>query len=273
MRSAFSAARARSDGIGGGVVIRRTISDWYTNAEGRDRSDSRHDWENDDQPDRTPDAWLDRLQPASRVGYTRPSGGSVSKVAPANAGRLTDRKRRDLADAARDLRHRMPNIKDSTIARHLRQDGWPQVSVDQIRAALRAHPSPRHRQQSPARHSEARKTATKKPGTATVTSSPSAIKPTGSPAVARGQQSLAQVAHAMRATFPQLGMKKLTKQVRGRGWPTATVKQVEAALQRPRPKQPVSSRPIASRAVRSPQPDTCFACGVVPSLLGTCRCS
>lgn len=258
------------------MVIRRTISDWYTNAEGRDSSDSRHDWENDDQPDRTPDVWLDRLQPASREGSIRPSRGSASRITSGNAGRRAKPTQRDLADAARALRNRTPNIKDSTIARHLRQDGWPQVSVDQIREALRANPAPPRRQRSPGRPSEAQEVAPKQKhqksrGTITIVSPPTAT----SPAATRGKQSLTEVAHAMRAKYPQLAMKKLTRQVQGRGWPMATVKQVEAALQQPRPKRPVRSRPapVPAPVVRVPQPEKCFACGVVPSLLGICRCS
>lgn len=257
------------------MVIRRTISDWYTNAEGRDSSDSRHDWEHDDQPDRTPDVWLDRLQPASRAGYARPSGGSASKVTSGNADRRTKPTQRDLADAARALRERMPGIKESTIARHLRQDGWSQVSSDQVRAALRAHPAPPRRQPLLSRPSGAPRITPKQQGTVTVISPPTATMPTRSPAAKRGRPSLAEVAHAMRAKYPQLDMKKLRKQVQGRGWPMATLKQVEAALQQPRPTRPVRSRPapVTRPVARAPKPDTCFACGVVPSLLGTCRCS
>lgn len=260
----------------GSVVVRRTISDWYTNAEGRNSSDSRHDWENDDQPDRTPDVWLDRLKPTDRAGYTRSSRGSASTGTSGKASRRTVPTRRDLADAARGLRERMPGIKDSTIVRHLRQDGWSQVSVDQVRAALRAHPAPPRRQPLPNRPSEAPKIAPKQQqDTVTVISPRTAAKPASTPAAARGRQTLAEVARAMRAKYPQLGMKKLTKQVQGRGWPMATLKQVEAALQEPRATRPVRSRPasMSFSAVRAPQPDTCFACGVVPSILGTCRCS
>lgn len=262
------------------MVIRRTISDWYTNAEGRDSSDSRHDWENDDQPDRTPDVWLDRLQPASREGYTRPSGGFASKATSGNADRRAKPTQRDLAGAARALRERVPGIKDSTIARRLRQDGWSEVSCDQVRAALRAHPAPPRRQPPSERPSKARRVAPKQKqqqshGTITIISPPTATKPAGKPAAAGGNQTLAEVARVVRMRYPQLGMKKLTKQVQARGWPTATLKQVEAALQQPRPKPPVQKRPapLSFPVARDPLPDTCFACGVVPSLLGTCRCS
>lgn len=262
------------------MVIRRTISDWYTNAEGRYSSDSRRDWENDDQPDRTPDVWLDRLQPASRAGDARPSRGSASRANSGIAGRRTAPTQRDLADAARALRERMPTIKDSTIARHLRQDGWPQVSADQIRKALSAHPALPRRQSPPVRSSKARRVAPKQrqqqfQGVSTTIGSPTPTKPAGSSTPARGSQTLAEVARAMRVKHPHLGMRKLTKQVHAHGWPTATLKQVEEALQRPRPERSARDRPapLSFPAARDPQPDTCLACGVVPSLLGTCRCS
>ena len=290
--------------------MRRTIADWYANAEGRDSADFRHDWENDDRIDRTPDTWLDRLKPSERVAGSRPSLRGASTARPSGGNALSQRR---LADAARELQARMRGIKDATIARHLQQSGWPNVSAEQIRQALSSHPARPIKQpgratakpQPPAVSSQSTTrttTRTKAGGTITVVS-PSTGRPplqtkpsragrvTTSPARAhqeatcgmstRELRSLAEVVRKIEAKKPNIGIKRLAKEVKARGWARATKEQVEAArrLPLPDPPRPTPPRPKVQvlaptpRTVRPPHPDACLACGVVPTLLGSCRCS
>ncbi len=277
------------------MVIRRTINDWYTNAEGRNTYDSRHDWANDDLPDRTPDSWLDRLEPIVQGVSRRPTRGAGS---PSSSSRTAGRNvstQRDLAEAARALQARMRGIKDATIARHLRQSGWPEVSANHVRDALRAHPAQPERHPAPKSRVQPRSAGQEKgrqraQGGVRVVTPPAAIRKTTQPSKAAREKpspSLAEVAHFVRARFPRLGIKNLTKKVQERGWPTATRRQVETALQQPPPsaltiavQQPspptlkIFRTPAAIPREATPaRPDACFACGVVPSPLGACRCS
>ncbi|MCZ7437726.1 hypothetical protein O7598_15065 [Micromonospora sp. WMMC241] len=284
--------------------MRRSIADWYSNAEGRDSADFRRDWENDDRPDRTPDSWLDRLKPSERPAAARPSRRSASTSRRSSPGRVPTQ--RDLADAARELQARMRGIKDKTLVRHLQQSGWPDVTADQIRHALRSHPARSNAQThrtapAPAPTPTSSTTRAKSGGTITVIFPPTnppppkksrgTIKvitpPTGTrksakvTTAARNRPSLAEVVRAVQASHPGIGIKLLAQEVRARGWPTATKKEVQSARQslRPIPPQPTPAmlKALAStsslRTVRAPHPDACFACGVVPSALGSCRCS
>ncbi|MBY8870488.1 hypothetical protein K7640_01365 [Micromonospora sp. PLK6-60] len=288
--------------------MRRTIANWYANAEGRNSADFRQDWENDDRPDRTPDTWLDRLKPSERPAAARPSGRSAPASRRSSPGRVPTQ--RDLADAARELQARMRGIKDTTIARHLRQSGWSHVSAEQVRQALRSHPARSNAQSqrpvtvppTPATAPQSTTTRTKSGGTITVIFPPTNPPPptkkskgkitvTASPTAKRKQTRastpaherppLAEVIRAVQARHPGLGIKLLVQEVRAGGWPAATRKEVEAArqslLSTPPPRTPATLKAQASasslRTARAPHPDACFACGVVPSPLGTCRCS
>ncbi|MFG1674630.1 hypothetical protein [Micromonospora sp. NPDC049282] len=275
--------------------MRRTIADWYSNAEGRDSADFRRDWENDDRPDRTPDTWLDRLKPSERAAAVPPARPSALTSRGSMRGKVPTQ--RGLADAARELRGRMPGIKDKTLVRHLRQSGWLDVSEEQVRKALRAHPA-RPSVQSrgtttattpPSANPKPAKTRTRDGGTITVIHPPTnpppktkargTIKVVSAPAAtrkpaktgtsSRERHALADVVRAVQASQPGIGIKQLTQEIRARGWPTATRKQVESARHSLRPSPP----PPVLRTVRTPRPDACFACGVVPSPLGSCRCS
>ncbi|MEV0005393.1 hypothetical protein AB0H28_24330 [Micromonospora sp. NPDC050980] len=265
--------------------MRRTITDWYANAEGRDAADFRRDWENDDRPDRNPDTWLDRLKPSERPVAARSSRRAASTSRRSSPGRVPTQ--RELADAARELQARMRGIKDKTLVRHLRQSGWPDVSAEQVRKALRAHPVRSNAQSHrtvivPTRTQTSSTTRAKSGGTITVITPPTATrKPAKVTTAARNRPSLAEVIRVVQASHPGIGIKLLAQEVRARGWPTATKKQVQAARQslRPIPPQPTPAmlKALAStsslRTVRAPHPDACFACGVVPSALGSCRCS
>ncbi|MFE0592653.1 hypothetical protein [Micromonospora echinospora] len=270
------------------MVIRHSVNDWYTNAEGRSGAEFRYDWENDDQPDRTPDSWLDRHQSVGRVAASRPTRATVNRSAPGTSSRRNDSTQRELANAARALQARMRGVKDQTLARHLRQGGWAGVTAEQVRDALRAHPE---EQQAPGIHilpgkPDPPRKKQQSHGTITVINPPTVSRTTARTSKpARTTPSMAEVARALRAKDPKISIEKLTKQVQARGWVTATVKKVRTALKEPpRPaparKQqktatPRQTRPtvVALPAARAPHPDACFACGVVPSLLGTCRCS
>ncbi|MEH0972808.1 hypothetical protein V6U77_16950 [Micromonospora sp. CPCC 205546] len=271
------------------MVTKRTINDWYANAEGRGSSDFRHDWENDDLPDRTPDVWLDRLQSKGRAATTSPARQRAPRPAAAGASpnRQSSLRQQNLADAARALKARMRGVKDTTIARHLAQNGWPAVSAAQIREALRAYPAQTRKQLTPKGQSAPRgiEPAKKKQqsyGTITIISPPTATrKPTGNDGAVPVPQALVKAAHAAHAWHPQLGIKQLTREVRKLGWHGVTQEQVQAALlKRPLPPQSGPSLrsvpvpvPVPRPVERAPHPDACFACGVVPSLLGMCRCS
>ncbi|MEU4645165.1 hypothetical protein [Micromonospora sp. NPDC023814] len=266
------------------MVIKRTVNDWYANAEGRGSSDFRHDWENDDLPDRTPDVWLDRLQSKGRAATTSPARQRAPRSAPAGPNHRSRPRQQELADAARALKARMRGIKDTTIARHLAQSGWPGVSADQVRAALRAYPAQTGKPPAPSPSAPRRVEPVKKKqqsyGTITIISPPTATrKPASNDGAVSVPQALAKVAHAAQARHPQLGIKRLTKEVRKRGWPMVTQEQVQAALlAHPLPPRTGPSlrslpAPVSRPVERAPHPDACFACGVVPSLLGMCRCS
>ncbi|WFE92737.1 hypothetical protein [Micromonospora sp. WMMD987] len=264
------------------LVIRHTINDWYTNAEGRGSMDSRHDWENDDQPDRTPDVWLDRLPRTNRVPPARAARGSSNPRGTLNNGRRSTPAPRELADAARVLKARMPGIKDKTIVRHLQQSlGWSGLSAEKIRKALSDHPAqpekrPARGGSAPARAVAPQRRKPQTNGPITIITAPKATrKPAKTAKPARQQPSLAEVVREVRAQIPGIGIRKLTSKVRSRGWPNATAQQVQAVLQKSQPartpRRPL--KPLPSPAERMTHPGACFACGVVPSLLGTCRCS
>ncbi|MEU4634096.1 hypothetical protein ACIBM8_21935 [Micromonospora aurantiaca] len=289
------------------VVMRRTIGDWYANAEGRDSADFRRDWDNDDRPDRTPDSWLDRLKPSERPAAVRPSRRSASTSRGGLRGTVPTQ--RGLADAARELQRRMPGIKDKTLVRHLRQSGWLNVSEEQVRKALRAYPAGPSSQSRgtttattpPSANPKPAKTRTKDGGTITmiypptdppppkskargtikvVSPSPATPKPAKNGTPSRERPTLADVVREVQASRPGLGTKRLTQEVRARGWQGATEKQVKAARKSLPPSPPAPTPvlrriqvPPPLRTVRTPHPDACFACGVVPSPLGSCRCS
>lgn len=287
--------------------MRRTIGDWYANAEGRDSADFRRDWDNDDRPDRTPDSWLDRLKPSERPAAVRPSRRSASTSRGGLRGTVPTQ--RGLADAARELQRRMPGIKDKTLVRHLRQRGWLDVSEEQVRKALRAHPA-RPSSQSrgattattpPSANPKPAKTRTMDGGTVTVIHPPTNFPPktkargtidavspptaTRKPAKTdtssrRERRTLADVVRAVLVSRPGLNTRRLTQEVRASGWPKATERQVKAVRKSLPPSPPAPTPPPRRiqvppplRTVRTPRPDACFACGVVPSPLGSCRCS
>ncbi|MFI9528511.1 hypothetical protein [Micromonospora rosaria] len=269
------------------MVIRRTINDWYTNVEGRDSTDSRHDWENDEKPDRTPDAWLDRLQPEKRTTGT---SGTAQRGRPGAGAKKSQpsRSQRDLAKAAHALVARERGIQFKAIAQRLRSKGWPKVTTLQVADAMHAHPATAAKtaknpaaRRSPSSTGPAKPARKKQPpsyGTITIISPPTAARQQAKPAAATGNpQPLVEVVRKAWRANPRISIKKLAKQVRARGWPRATTQEVQAALEAVR-SAPTSTvrrvQPPAPLAVkRTLHPDACFACGVVPSALGACRCS
>jgi hypothetical protein len=150
-----------------------------------------------------------------------------------------------LATAARKLLDTMPGAKDSTLARHLRRSGWPDVTADQVGRVLQGL----NRQQPQRRPAPAKKNPLR-------------------------SQRLADAAKAAQGKHPRLGIRKVTQKLRKTGWPAVTEDEVRAALAAP--PRPASLTPlIPARPLPTPRthPDACPACGVVVGSLGLCRCS
>ncbi len=126
------------------MVHRRTVNDWYLNAEGQSAEETGYEWENDDRPDRTPDSWLDRHGPADvslarQNGFTghQSTSGRGSRSASRPAARCADPSPRDIAKAARALLAAEPGLSYKTVAQRLQQyKGWTKVTRADVSAAL-----------------------------------------------------------------------------------------------------------------------------------------
>lgn len=266
-RSASRATEAQhfnsaGDASEGDITSRGSIGGWYADAGMRGSADHGRDWENDDIPDRTPDSWLDDLgiasspySPGGGRGEPRRSGTEGATHRPgtscqcitckAQLRRATSDPGASLATAARKLLSTMPGAKDSTLARHLRSSGWPDVTAEQVGRVLQGL----NRRQSQQRPPPAKKNPLR-------------------------SQRLADAAKAAQGKHPRLGIRKVTQKLRKSGWPAVTEDEVRAALAAP--PRPASLTPsIPARPLPTPRtrPDACPACGVIVGQLGLCRCS
>lgn len=119
----------------------RSIDDWYADAEGRGGAVS-HDWENDEAPDRSPEAWLDRLTPGRDVRASvpeqrrgRPGPGGSQRRRPSTAASA-----QQVAALAQRVLADRPGISYQRVAEILRAEGWPGVDRKDVSVALAAHP-------------------------------------------------------------------------------------------------------------------------------------
>lgn len=273
----------------------RSIGDFYADAEGRGSELSGYDWENDDAPDRTPDAWLDRLassRPAQRVGLASAKGakgrsgrrGSANSVtrkgqSPAGSRRPTER---EIANAAHEIRASIPDIGAKGIAKRLRQRGWAFVDSLAVDRALKRYVIPDRKQKS--RSVPSRGTGA---GGQELGRVQGVLVQQGGAMVGRRLRNFAKVARYLAARDPEMSLAGITRRLQRLGWPTCTEADVRRALgmsptAAPRPTQasppPKSSRPAVDnspslRAAPRPSAEVCPSCAVRISVLGICRCS
>lgn len=261
-----------------------SIGDWYADAEGR-HSDHGHDWENDDQPDRNRDSWLDRLPreepripPPSRSAPRKPRTGRQVRRVPEPTSRAPRPYYQEVVNAAHALRAKHPGMGDKALARRLRDLGYTTVKQSDVRAALRRDPGPVPSE----RHNKG--IQAKRLGSLAV--------PVGQP-IASGRTSDFVVAvRTFWIKAPDLSLEALTRLLHGRGWTAFTqddvrkvLRSLESGLDRDRnPSRTAAGKGGAVRsgrkrrgdvatAVPGSRADICPSCGVAVSSSGQCRCS
>lgn len=131
----------------------RSIRDFHSDAEGRGHDQTSHDWHQNDQPDRTPESWLDRHTRADSPART-PSTPQKRGQTGAHPTRRTQQPakaqktnwirevitRSQLRDEIRGpvsaIRQREPKLSDDAVAHRLRQrkETWRQANADDVRA-------------------------------------------------------------------------------------------------------------------------------------------
>lgn len=146
----------------------RSIDDWYSDADRDGRMEPRHDWENDDAPDRSVSSWVDRRTGVdgsagpsaddrlrSRRPITRNRGGtggragasepSVSRRGPRTPGgdsRASPPLRGEaLAEAARRVLAYEPHLTPKQVAARLREAGFRDVTASAVSYALASPPT------------------------------------------------------------------------------------------------------------------------------------
>ncbi len=225
----------------------RGIGDWYANSEGRWSDGLQRDWENDDPVDRTPDSWLDRL-PLKTQARAAETGATTSGKRPGTKGNRQPRPQRT------------PSVINGTAVssdRPLRQ-----MFISAVRDMLRKKPE----------IGEKEVLSRLRPQW------PLATKREVRQALDAGRRDPMVRADAIRAAKrDRMGLsgRKLAARLRRNGWDAMTEVEVRAALRQPQPGRSTHRPPAPPRPLPTPQhrPDSCAACGVVPSALGTCRCS
>jgi hypothetical protein len=244
-----------------GVAGQQNIGDWYADHEGRHLENPRYDVENDDEPDRNRDGWVDRLAsdkphepvPAGRPGKTKRQG---SRRAAASREPLSQ----NVIDIVHAMRAKWPGIADEQIVTLLRQHGVSDITRDLVIEAIAHKPRP----EDPGPRQE--RIDARKPG---------------------------QFVAAVRvhwAKDPSFTAKTIAARLRLRGWAEATEAEVQQVLVMLNGRSPVAkervrkstgSRPRRRRSARivaltdaqgHPAP-VCPSCGVAVSQLGLCRCS
>lgn len=261
-----------------------SIGDWYANADGRYSDNHGHDWENDDQPDRNRDSWLDRLPrtepriPPQRRRAEAPRkarNGRKALPVPRHADRAPRHYLHEVVNAAHALREKHPAMGDEELARRLRDRGFTTIKKRDIRKLLRRDPGP-----TPNNRPNSEK-QTKRAGSLPV--------PVGRPVVSGRMGDFAVAVRAFWIKDPDLSVRVLTRLLRDRGWITFTEDDVKKVLRSltssdPHVKSPrkparksrsLKSRRKARGAAASLQGrvDICPSCGVAVSSLGRCRCS
>lgn len=237
-------------------MVRRSIGDWYADAEGRGSDGPGFDWENDDRPDRTRDTWLDRLGPergALPAQQNRPSkqnqpidrkASSSRKPRPTSgrAARSPKPPPHKVAMAAFALFRNDQHLSHSAVAIRLQQrgGGWKAVTAADVREALTRKGSPARRKQSPPASTGGGK---QRDWTRRNRSSNNPARPAASP------HTIAMIAHNLRAAQSRrLGADEIAQYMRLQGWSTVTSADVRNALALTGPGPDTGRRPATSVA-------------------------
>lgn len=242
----------------------RSIDEWFADAEGRRLNDSAYDWENDDALDQTPDSWLDRIKhrnvPEASSSHAprllRLSRAAWPGLRYTSSGYL----RSELAEAVRTIREKSPGIGAKGVLRRLREAGWLSIAAADLDEIAREDGNesltvPRRKARSETRSSRS--------------AGPRAGNKVGPP---RTRVTPYDLICAIEKEHPGLDVHELARRVRESGLSYVTWKDVRAVLAQRQ------STPICPDLAPTPSPprlhpESCRACGVVPSPLGTCRCS
>lgn len=205
-----------------------SIDDWYANASARRAGDLGRDWENDDQPDRGPDSWLDERDSGrfDRAASAPPKSATSSRTSTTR-GPAAGRVPVTLVDHARAIQAAFPGIGFKKLTRRLRQSGWPHASESDVRRALGdqagSAPSVRNTLETPAQRSMPQ------PSGAAATSTGEASRRDGTPIDESERLTLAVL--VIRKAEPGITNDRLRQRLRRCGWPTISEAGVRAAIE------------------------------------------
>ncbi|MBK6874121.1 MAG: hypothetical protein IPJ14_18975 [Kineosporiaceae bacterium] len=244
-----------------------SIDDWYADANLDGRMEPKHDWANDDAPDRSTTSWIDR-----KAGV--PS--EVDRAGDTGQGRRRKRRNKrsmtagELKMAAHRIRAYEPHLTPAQVAFRLREAGFDGVTKAAVARALakeapsarEPHPSSGVRRAYPvAREDLARSVVP-----------PKAVNPAPPPPSGRGHLSPSLSGGAeqdVKVAGRRSWWAKLTSRVLARRAPrqAKTIDPARPDLER------AGSRGLVNEGRREPRLASCPSCGAPIGFNGSCRCS